>query len=333
MAYAFLFSVWGVVVSVFMFTVSETQVHALCLYCVLLYLTSFAALGISWSALGGLSSIGPAIKTDWDGLGKQKSFAYVLAVLFLGSLAWVFAHPWANAKWYVFNPPGPQAIPTPGGGDPKEIARTQILVAPYFNPGPGGAYCKGANDPVLTLVEFGDLECPACRAASWTIDPWVDQHANEVRLCYRHYPLDMACNPEIKHPKHQFACETARAAEAAGLQGKFWEYHDAVYARFDDKGAFINEPDLKHEALVDRAKKLGLNATQFEKDMDDQNVVDKVLDDVTMGNQVGIGSTPTYFVNGRLIAGGRDTRYLDTWLEMAKKGELGPPPKSSSSNP
>src|SRR5207245_1076044 len=102
--------------------------------------------------------------------------------------------------------------------------RAEIDRAPLANPGAAESVCKGPPDAILEIVEFSDLQCPACREAAWILDGWQSRRRAEVRLCFRHYPLDPACNSEVSHAIHPHACEAAYAIEAAGRQDRFWQF-------------------------------------------------------------------------------------------------------------
>ena len=326
MAYAFVLAVILAVLSAFLFYVSKYLLGTFCLYCIGLYVVNTAMLIASWGALGGPARLGPAVRQDLDGLGKQKPIAYGLFGLIVLLAVVAVAKP---GKF--FNGPGEVGpglkIPTLANDDK---IRKEILEAPYLNPGPGGGFAKGGINPVLTIIEFADFECPACRATSWELAELVKKHPEEVRVVFRHYPLDTTCNSTMTRQVHPFACSTALASEAAGEQGKFWEFHDAVYARKDNLFGPDGRPDLSEKALETRAKALGLNLAEWDASKKSAVVQQKVVDDIIDGGGFGVTSTPTLFVNGRRISGGRPLTTLEVWWKMAKAGELDPPQKSSN---
>lgn len=328
MAYAFLIGLFSTAFSMYLFYVSKAFIGKLCLWCVVTYGVNFLIFVLSGWALGGPSKLLPAIRSDWENLGAKKTLAYpLIAVIAIGfGLALFSPGP-------RFNAPGETSVISGltkiGGGASAGDVRAKTLAGPYRNPGVGGGYAKGADQPVLTIIEFADLECPACRRAYWPLAELVKKHPTEVRLVFRHYPLDMKCNPGITRPFHQHACDAAMAAEAAGLQGKFWEYVEELYRLEDEQGMPIRNPDLKREALIERARKLGLDVAQFEDALDDGMLQDKVLGDLRDGDAFGVDSTPTLFVNGRLVRLPLTDATFSVWLEMAKKGELDPPKQPS----
>lgn len=156
---------------------------------------------------------------------------------------------------------------------------------------------KGAPDASVTLVEFADFECPACRAVS----PLLDQVVKEVpgvRLVFMNYPL----------PMHQNAELAARAATAAGLQGKFWEMHGALFG---------TEPPLAPERITQLAKGIGLDMTKFEADLRSEAVADRVRAERKAGEGAKIQATPSIFVNGRAFDYSDDLkRELSEWIQL-----------------
>lgn len=145
----------------------------------------------------------------------------------------------------------------------------------------------GSESAKVTVVEFSDFQCPACKAAQPTVKLLIDRYGDNLRFVYRHFPL----------PSHQFGFGAAEAAEAAGLQGKFWEMHDKL---------FEISPDLGKDKLVQAASDLGLDMDKFNKDLDSDAVRQKVLDDQKDGNSLQVNATPTFFVNGTRIVGTGD---------------------------
>ena len=140
------------------------------------------------------------------------------------------------------------------------------------------------SDAKVTVVEFSDFQCPACKAAEPVVVEILNKYKDKIRFVYRNYPL----------PSHEFGQIAAQAAEAAALQNKFWEYHDKLFEK---------SPDLKKENLLTIAKDLGLDLDKFTKDLDSDAVKQKVADDQADGNRAGVTATPTFFINGTQFPG------------------------------
>lgn len=164
-----------------------------------------------------------------------------------------------------------------------------------------GSPSKGAENAPIVIVEFADFECPACRAASIVLESIV-QKSSDVRLVFKNYPLTAI---------HLNAEAAARAAVAAGRQGKFWEMHRELF------GA---EPPLTPERIKGFAKKVGLDIVQFEADTRSEAVVDAVRADQKLGQRVKLEATPSIYVNGRRVDVVNDLAVdLEAWIELERK--------------
>jgi protein-disulfide isomerase len=143
----------------------------------------------------------------------------------------------------------------------------------------------GPDDAPVTLVEYGDYECPYCGMAYPIVKRAQQELGNQLRFVFRNFPLAEA------HPHARLA---AQAAEAAAAQGKFWEMHDML---------FENQTALEPDDLVGYAKSIGLDITRFERDLEAGTFAKKVRDDFRSGVRSGVNGTPTFFVNGKRYEG------------------------------
>jgi protein-disulfide isomerase len=157
------------------------------------------------------------------------------------------------------------------------------------NPVTAGDHTQGPADAKVTLVEYGDYQCPYCGAAYQVLKAVQKRLGAKMRLVFRNFPLNQA---------HPFAELAAESAEAAGAQGKFWEMHDALY----ENQAQLGQPLI--EALVRRLK---LDAGQFESDLETRKFQAHVKQDFMGGVRSGVNGTPGFFINGE--------RYDDSWEE------------------
>jgi protein-disulfide isomerase len=139
---------------------------------------------------------------------------------------------------------------------------------------------RGAPMAKVTIVEFSDFQCPHCGAAHPELVRMLREFDGNVRLVYRYFPLS----------NHSRALPAARAAEAARLQGKFWEMHDLL---------FENQRTLEDADLEKFAKQLGLDVAKFQADMRSDEVEKRVQSDRELGQKLGIEATPSFFINGR----------------------------------
>jgi len=164
-----------------------------------------------------------------------------------------------------------------------------------------GVHTKGPSDAPVTIVEFSDFQCPACEQAFQDLHDLL-RRRNDVRVVFRHFPLDQQCNERMTRGVHPMACLAAAAAECAGQQGKFWEYHDLLFA---------NQSTLERESLFAHARATTLDLRAFRTCLDDPATMEGVREDVRAADALGVDSTPTIFVNGRRIDGALGRAYYD----------------------
>jgi protein-disulfide isomerase len=145
---------------------------------------------------------------------------------------------------------------------------------------------QGPRDAPVTIIEFADFQCPACRGASQTMRRLQERYAGKLRVVFRDFPLAM----------HKQAPKAAEAGECANEQGKFWEMHDKL---------FENQNALQVADLKQRAAELGLDGGRFTACLDSGKYATEWQQDMNDGRRYGVSATPTFFINGRLVQGGR----------------------------
>ena len=149
-------------------------------------------------------------------------------------------------------------------------------------------HAQGNLDAELTIVEYGDYQCPYCGAAYPVLKDLMDQFGTQIKFVFRNFPLS---------EMHQYARPAALAAEAAALQNKFWEMHDAIYE---------NQRNLNESLLLELAEELTLDVPQFKKDLKSVELADKVDEDFESGIVSGVNGTPSFYVNGKKFDGGAE---------------------------
>jgi NhaA family Na+:H+ antiporter len=148
------------------------------------------------------------------------------------------------------------------------------------------AHMRGnPNAPVL-LEEFGDFQCPACGTYHPELKKIEAEFGDKLKVIFRELPL---------LPMHEHALMAAQAAEAAGVQGKFWEMHDLLY---DNQTKWVEQKDLV-PVFVDYAKQIGINPDQFMKDLNGEKVAQRIFQDGKRAHSFGLKGTPSFFVNGK----------------------------------
>jgi protein-disulfide isomerase len=153
-------------------------------------------------------------------------------------------------------------------------------------------HAQGPQSASVTLVEYGDYQCPYCADVHSMIRAIAEKMGATLRFVFRHMPLNEM------HPYAQYAAE---AAEAAGAQGRFWDMHDALLDRQSDLGS-----DLVHQLAL----KLSLDIPRFEADLDARRYRHRVKRDFMGGMRSGVAATPTFFINGERYDGILEQRAL-----------------------
>lgn len=146
-------------------------------------------------------------------------------------------------------------------------------------------HAQGNLNADLVIVEYGDYQCPYCGAAYPVLKELISQFGSQIKFVFRNFPLS---------EMHEYARAAALAAEAAALQNKFWEMHDAVYE---------NQRNLNEHLLMELAVELKLNIPQFKSDLESAQLKDKIDEDFASGIVSGVNGTPSFYVNGKKFDG------------------------------
>lgn len=151
-------------------------------------------------------------------------------------------------------------------------------------------HIRGSASSGVILVEYGDFQCPYCYQYAPTVNKAVEQFKDQIQFQFRNFPLVNA------HPN---AFAAARAAEAAGKQGKYWEMHDALYATANwQVWTTATDPTQYFNSY---AQQLGLDVTKFKTDFASSAVNDTINADMAEGTKLDVQGTPTYFINGKQV--------------------------------
>ena len=146
----------------------------------------------------------------------------------------------------------------------------------------------GENAKKVTLVEYGDFQCPACGAFFPLIQELKQKYGKDIQFQFRHYPLSQI---------HQNARSSSRAAEAASRQGKFWEMHDLLYEQQQTWQSSTSAPAI----FETFAGQIGLNLAKYKTDFASTSVNETINADYAEGTRLGVTSTPTFFLQGKKI--------------------------------
>jgi len=182
----------------------------------------------------------------------------------------------------------------------------------------GSSPVKGPADAPVAIVEYSDFLCPYCRSLAGALSGYLPQTENRVSIHFKHYPLDPTCNPAVERGGHPGSCALALGGICAQEQGKFWPYHDRVFAT-----------DL-HEAGIPDVLRIG-DAAGLEREALEQCVVapatrQRLDRDIAEGRGVDVHGTPTLFVNGKRLPRVNDlVRIVGSELERLGLPPLAPP--------
>ena len=168
-------------------------------------------------------------------------------------------------------------------------------------------HVRGAKDGKVTLVEFGDFQCPACGAFEPVVRQVLADNKDTLKIVYKHFPLTQI---------HRNALPAAKATEAASLQGKFWEMHDILYDKQEEWSGALNSRDY----FLTYATTIGLDTKKFLADYDNPSVEEKILAEFREGVKLGIQGTPTFFVNGKQLENVRDLAGFNKAIKDAAEG-------------
>ncbi|HSE24730.1 MAG TPA: thioredoxin domain-containing protein [Pyrinomonadaceae bacterium] len=155
-------------------------------------------------------------------------------------------------------------------------------------PGAEPAHKLGPDNAPVHLEEFGDFQCPPCGLFHPIVEEMKRQFGDQLQVTFREFPLA---------PAHQHAIAAASAAEAAGLQGKFWEMHDLLYEHQKD---WKDEFDVR-PIFEGYAKQIGINVDRYKQDVESDQVAKRITQDGNRGHSLGVKGTPTVFLNGREV--------------------------------
>jgi protein-disulfide isomerase len=184
------------------------------------------------------------------------------------------------------------------------VGRSETLVDLATDIDPDDDHIRGPDDAPVTLVEYGDFECPYCGRAEPNVRALLSDMGDDVRYVWRHLPLSDV------HPHAQLAAE---AAVAAGSQGRFWEMHDKL---LDNQDALTGRDIMRY------AEELGLDTDRFRDEIKRHEHAPRVARDVESAELSGVAGTPTFFVNGQRHQGAYDIDTLKKAVRAARARKL-----------
>jgi protein-disulfide isomerase len=199
---------------------------------------------------------------------------------------------WRSAKQPPAQPAGGLLQPTPSTvasePNPPGQSPNQIPVSQPLPPGSDNEHSRGNAKAKVTLEEYGDYQCPPCGALFYELKTIEKDYGDQLRFVFHHFPLQQV---------HKHAALAAHAAEAAGQQGRFWEMHDMIY---QNQLSWAPAEDAR-PVFLKYAHDLNLDINRFTRDIDSPEVAARVTADYERGVALGVGGTPSIFINGRQV--------------------------------
>ncbi len=214
-------------------------------------------------------------------INAGKIFFWLIILAIIGATVW-------GAVYLAKKNPNPT---TPG-----ELGTVPEILA--------GDHGKGNINAELTLIEYSDFQCPACAAYYPMVKQLVEEYKDQILFAYRHFPLSSI---------HKNATLAAQAAEAAGLQKKFWDMHDLLFENQASWSAQLRPT----KTFISYASQLGLDTVKFEADLTSAEVIKQVEKDYESGLAAGINATPTFALNNKIIANPRSLEEFRTLIDQA----------------
>lgn len=293
-----LVAAWGLVFSLYMAVIALGVLDAVCVMCSGLQLVSVGLFAAAWYSR---SQLRVASRRRAAEHARQDRVVVIGSVVAAALLI-------AIGSWEAF---GPRVQ----GADATAIARQLpdfyrwYLSQPIVQVPVDGGHSRGNAAAPVTIVEFSDFECGHCAQFHDTVEDVLRRYGQNIRVVFHHFPLDSECNPSLAAQLHRGACLAAVASECAAQEGQFWQYHDVL---------FNNHKQLGRQSLIEYAARLGLDTTRFTACLDSPEPRARVQNDVTEAAALGVDSTPTVFINGRLVKGALEPDLLCAAVTLAR---------------
>ena len=278
---------FAVVFSVYMASVSLLVLGAVCLQCTVLYLVCLLLVGIVLYAARLFTTAWPSVPRPLDSSSVLACLAAAVAAVSV----------LAAATW-----PSPARMP-PSLVSLAELRESRPDFYKWYTGLPINrsdaatsrtGHGLGAKTAPVAIVEYSDLQCEHCRKNHIILKDLLARRPKEVRVIYRHFPLDESCNEAVPRTIHRQACRAAEAAECAARQGRFAEMIDQI---------FDNQSQLFEAKLLKMAASIGLDQAEFEACLKGRQALSQVVADSQAGARLHLTSTPTLFINGRKVRG------------------------------
>ncbi len=289
---------WGLLFSIYMAVIAFAVLHTVCVMCSGLYLVSVGMFACVWRLRSQSQIRGRRQAAQRAGQDRWVLIGSAVAVVLLA----------AAGSWEAFGRSVNSSAPADVARERPDFYRW-YLAQPVMQVPLDGGHARGNADAPVTIVEFSDFECGHCANFHRSVDDALHRFGQGIRVVFHHFPLNSECNPRLSAPLHREACLAAVASECAAEQGKFWQYHDLL---------FSNQQHLERDSLIAYATRLGLASDRFAACLDSPEPRARVQHDISEAADLGIDSTPTVFINGRLVKGALEPELLGAAITLAQ---------------
>ncbi|HBF12914.1 MAG TPA: hypothetical protein DDW49_05935 [Deltaproteobacteria bacterium] len=303
LAFAFFISFFSILVTLWMAYLSIFQIKAVCLICMGMYVTNLLififlpmAMGISWTDMPStIQHYFRALARKPNALGFKPHLRLNLVFFFVVfGTGILILHSITSQARETFA--RIQAEKNNKGAE--EFSVDDLIDLHYSQPALPIQYGRhpflGNPNAKVVIIEFSDFQCPYCRVAAETLKANLAEYKNDAVLYYAFYPLDQACNPNIKNKFHDKSCMAASASVCANKKGKFWEMHDAI---------FKNQSSLSAEIIDKQASLIGIDLAWLHACMASPETKQTILGDIQLGEKAKVEGTPSIYLNGRKLNG------------------------------
>ena len=290
---AFCLSTVGSLNSIILFLISKFLIHSICLVCCGIYAVNFLLFAIIYF------NISEPVKTFLDGIKNIVLYPYYALdrpevkkgkcqTYFLGVQILLFIVAFAIPKYFEKTM--------------HKVDLTKSLVSAKSEIPLNSDQTIGDKNAPVTLTEFSDLQCPACRAYYPTLEKILQKYSGKVKVIFRQFPLDKSCNRLITRDMHPFGCLASEALLCAAVQGKFDKMLSVLTTLPElEIGVEPFTPEQVKSGIMNHASKLNLDITKFENCIDNHEQLGKIKDDIELAFKLDINSTPTLFINDKKL--------------------------------
>jgi len=298
LVYVFWMSLGSLVVSLYLFIISHLLIKTLCVLCMLIYFVNImmflvAFMSEKWSILNMYNKLVADIKLYFSSGGR--TFIFILILLNVIGALYYF-----NSNPIIVNKASAEGNTSPTQQEEYNID--------YTKANQDRLVLGTAVEPTITILVFTDYECSHCSIASQELNKLLKLNP-DIRVIFKDYPLDQTCNQRMRRPFHQYACKASLSARCAAEQGKFWEYHDLLFA---------NQNSIDNAKLRDIANQLNLDMNKFNECVKSEKYINNIITDIDEGAALGLEGTPTFYIEGKKIEGFRTATELQKIINDLK---------------